>query len=714
MNTRHNTIFTFIALVTMLIPAVSSASTISAPTNFLAVNTGLVGWWTFDGARMIPRVIDSSGTGNDGRLIGQTSTTTVLGRFGQALKFDGTNDYVNAGSNASLQLTTAGSISVWVKYAPQPDFSVIAGNMDFFSEVNGYALAICAPGCASSADGSIILELGTGASHVSLFTTLGYSDNQWHYVVGTWDGTGANSGNIYVDGVNVKTGTMTNSAVSGSSLALGKEIVNDIYYYRGLMDDVRVYNRALSDTEVANLYGTNISRYAASNPLGSLDRGLLGHWTFDGKDMISNARDSSGNGNDGNLANFVSTTTVPGKIGQALQFDGFNDHVQLTETVSMDMPSGGAMTATAWVKTTDSFGSFFTLRSITNDFPMFSMCVGYNGGYTNAGHFIPIERCDAGNSCVVYFNTPTQRIDDGKWHFVAITLDQATDLFTAYVDLSSYSKASAADGAITFDTFLDLGSDQRGVYTGWGTVDQQYLSGSIDDARIYNRALSASELAQLYRTGAAKLGVTVSPNTAGTLGNGLVGHWTFDGPNMISNVKDSSGQGNNGFLVNQTPTTTTPGKIGQALKFDGVNDFISIPSTGAFTFSSGITVSAWIYPTKQIDFTRQGIFENGDGSLLLDVVSNTGQIHWGSTASSYVMNKWYHVVGVADTNGEKLYMNGSLIDSNGTSFSGVAQAALRIGLWDFGTYFGGKIDDVRVYNRALSASEVQQLYNMGR
>src|SRR3989344_1467692 len=54
---------------------------------------------------------------------------------------------------------------------------------------------------------------------------------------------------------------------------------------------------------------------------------------------------------------------------------------------------------------------------------------------------------------------------------------------------------------------------------------------------------------------------------------GLVGHWTFDGNKMLTNVADSSGQGNNGSLVGQAATTTVPGKVGQALQFDGTDDY---------------------------------------------------------------------------------------------------------------------------------------------
>ena len=81
----------------------------------------------------------------------------------------------------------------------------------------------------------------------------------------------------------------------------------------------------------------------------SLDVGLVGHWTFDGRDMTVNARDTSGQGNNGSLSGFTSTTTIPGKIGQALNFDGTSQGVNLGNPASL--PDGNSpFTFSAWIK----------------------------------------------------------------------------------------------------------------------------------------------------------------------------------------------------------------------------------------------------------------------------------------------------------------------------------------------------------------------------
>jgi hypothetical protein len=103
-------------------------------------------------------------------------------------------------------------------------------------------------------------------------------------------------------------------------------------------------------------------------PAGSLQTGLVGHWTFDGKDMLSNVADISGNGNNGTLVGFTSTTTVSGKVGQALEFDGSGAHVLVTVGSGSVLNISGAVTVTGWVylgPSTDTYPGFFGRGKVT-------------------------------------------------------------------------------------------------------------------------------------------------------------------------------------------------------------------------------------------------------------------------------------------------------------------------------------------------------------
>ena len=123
----------------------------------------------------------------------------------------------------------------------------------------------------------------------------------------------------------------------------------------------------------------------------------------------------------------------------------------------------------------------------------------------------------------------------------------------------------------------------------WSSGNSFNWPGPIDDVRIYNRALSAQEIKELYN---ATAGSKVSTTQKG-IDKGLIGHWTFDGRDMISNVADASGQGNDAYFTHLAATTTVIGKIGQALYFNGGswarrNDFDQA------TFSNKVSVSLWI------------------------------------------------------------------------------------------------------------------------
>jgi Concanavalin A-like lectin/glucanases superfamily len=104
--------------------------------------------------------------------------------------------------------------------------------------------------------------------------------------------------------------------------------------------------------------------------------------------------------------------------------------------------------------------------------------------------------------------------------------------------------------------------------------------GRLDDVRVYNRALSATDVANLYAggsIGATRENASSANLTMGTtLGpaNGLVGHWTFDGADVTDKVYDRSGQGNNGYWNGSaTSSAKTIGKLGQALNFNGTTNF---------------------------------------------------------------------------------------------------------------------------------------------
>ncbi len=207
-----------------------------------------------------------------------------------------------------------------------------------------------------------------------------------------------------------------------------------------------------------------------------------------------------------------------------------------------------------------------------------------------------------------------------------------------------------------------------------------------------------------------------------------VGHWKFD-EGSGSQAFDSSGNGNTGTLTNGPAWTT--GRIGQALLFDGVDDFVHFGSPSTFHINGDLTIAAWVKTTnttknemKIIGHVAGVINRNYDLSLTTnaDLYFSHGN---GTTASSYATagisladNQWHHVAFTADYPNGRYYIDGSNVKNITMLFNIVntSTASFRAGGTNPafpGTMLVGSLDDFRIYNRALSPSEIQTIYNGG-
>jgi hypothetical protein len=201
--------------------------------------------------------------------------------------------------------------------------------------------------------------------------------------------------------------------------------------------------------------------------------------------------------------------------------------------------------------------------------------------------------------------------------------------------------------------------------------------------------------------------------------DGLVGYWTFDGPDTIwtsattGTTTDLSGNGNHGTLTNMSRTSSpAPGISGQALSFDGVDDGITVSHNSGLQ-PSELTISLWIKPLSSPGTDKRIIDKGTSGYIIRRTNNNKIQFIPGFYETSFFVpqNIWTHIVVIAESSGHKIYINGSLDYSNTTPYSPSGTSNLIIG-GALDKYYG-LIDEVRIYNRALSADEVMELYNMG-
>jgi hypothetical protein len=257
--------------------------------------------------------------------------------------------------------------------------------------------------------------------------------------------------------------------------------------------------------------------------------------------------------------------------------------------------------------------------------------------------------------------------------------------------------------------------------------------------RIYNRALSALEVSNLYSSSGEALGI-VNRAHLDTLTNGLAGYWSFDGSQMSGNTAtDGSGNGNSGTLTNGP--TKTIGVLGQSVRFDGSDDYVSMGDAVALNGVQPRTLSTWVKFTSDPLTSAQWLIErsnatlatywlwwNGDNSFSLGdntlvcghrITNGTGE----QIANTWtpVANTWYHVSCVYDGSQLIEYVNGVLLGSAGSATGSVTDETSSARTLQFGrriatggNNLNGSLDDVRIYSRALNASEVDQLYRLGK
>jgi hypothetical protein len=275
---------------------------------------------------------------------------------------------------------------------------------------------------------------------------------------------------------------------------------NGVSLFSGVIDEARVYSRALTASQIRALYESGAAKFTTSSSNlqqgTSLANGLIGHWTFDGADITRNQiLDKSGFGNHGGYFGDA-TTTVIGKLGQAVSFvnDGNPDgHVSMGDPTTFDGLT--SITVSAWAKSATAGSNTAPEIHIFDK----SDCEGVTpergtfelGGFpaSNKAVFLVYP---AGVGSPHSSGESTTNIDDGNWHMWTGVYD-GTNL-SIWVD--GVQQNSANVGSFTLSSSV-----------GWlvvgGECDSQYFTwnGAVDDARIYNRALSTAEIRQLYNLG---------------------------------------------------------------------------------------------------------------------------------------------------------------------------------------------------------------------
>ncbi len=437
--------------------------------------------------------------------------------------------------------------------------------------------------------------------------------------------------------------------------------------------------------------------------------GLVSWWRAE-----STGNDAVGT-NNGALFNAVAFS--PGMVNESFNLDGLSAHIRIPDSPSLHFTN--AMSIEGWIYPTAVGGAYHDI--LTKWDIIFGIDQrSYGTGIVPDGT-LAFTLCPYGTVSTVVIQS-TNVIPVNQWtHFV-----DTYDGSTVKIYINGVLQVEAA-----YSLGIFQGTDAVGIgaSVGGGTPGQ-FLSpfgGKIDEISLYNRALSASEVQALYNAGGA--GKCVA-RTCTSPPSGLVSWWRGEGTGS-----DAAGP-NTGALINAV--AFSPGRVGQSFDLDGSSAHVRIPDSPSLHFTNAISIEGWIYPTavggayhdiftKWDIFTGldqrsygTGIIPNGTFAFSLCPDGTTTTIVIQST-SVIPVNQWIHFVDTYDGSKVRLYLNGALqveaayslgiFPGNGAIGIGASVGGGSPG--QFLSPFQGKIDEISVYNRALTAAEIQAIYNAG-
>ena len=454
----------------------------------------------------------------------------------------------------------------------------------------------------------------------------------------------------------------------------------------GSLDDFRIYNRALNSEEIQALYELGQVNV-------NLSYGLLAHYEFEG-----DADDSSGNGNDGEEFGGVSYTD--GVIGQAANFYNSDEYIGIENDFALDDFSIAFYGKIDEVNSDYNF--FFQARTSDKDNVL---------GFAYDHGFLHAQYSYSGLIGDSQYDYEYDLLASGWTHFVLQTNgDSNIDIYLNGSKVTSFD-ITKTDILLEYITLAQEQDCLRGCFE-----SDQRLIGSLDDFRIYNRALNSEEIQALYELGQVNV----------NLSYGLLAHYEFEG-----DADDSSGNGNDGEEFGGV--SYTDGVIGQAANFYNSDEYIGIENDFALDDFS----IAFYGKIDEVNSDYNFFFQarTSDKDNVLGFAYDHGFLHAQYSYSGLIGDSqydyeydllasgWTHFV--LQTSGDSnidIYLNGSKVTSFDITKTDILleyitlaqeQDCLR-GCFESDQRLIGSLDDFRIYNRALNSEEIQALYELGK
>jgi len=437
----------------------------------------------------------------------------------------------------------------------------------------------------------------------------------------------------------------------------------------------------------------------------------VAYWNFD-ENTGTSIKDVSGNEN--NSSTFNNPLWQQGKAGSGLNFStSRSSYISVPDSNSLDAATG--VTISTWIK----FSSLASSNVIVSKGTELSGEINYILlTYNNEIRFFFTDSITE-----VVYDTTDVNLTPNRWYHITVTYTNGS------------SPNIYVDGILRSGTCLsDLCTETLSTNTHdllIGSIDLAYLpltflNATIDELKIYNYARTQAQVAYDFNRGAP------------------VGWWKFD-ECQGATAYDASGKGNSGTInivasgdlsdigtCNTSDTAWgdgTTGKFNSGLRLDGFNDYVDLGDPSELKIEGDLTLSVWAYPMG-LPSNWMELIARGPGNLqdreytLGATTSNTwrGCVYLSTTdycvedPTTIVDTQWSMVTFTRSGTTLKLYVNGKLVDTE-TGPATVNDVAEPVSIGRLGDdnfeYFGGIVDDVRIYNYALTQAQINTLLNEG-
>ena len=498
----------------------------------------------------------------------------------------------------------------------------------------------------------------------------------------------------------------------------------------------------------------------------------IAYWKLDEPAGATSFLDSSGSGDTGTCSGIACPVLgVPGIFGTAANFVGGSQYISIGNPADLNFGTG-SFTYSLWVYVPASIGPYdipLWKGGSSASYPGFDIECGTSewvanlsdgpqqlsialGPETNnqwvlltavvdrsAGLFdtyrngVPVASASLGSLGSVSSSNPLYiggisgygfngKIDDVRIYNTALSATDVANLYSSTVAVSvSPASVSLLPGGMQQFTATVTGTAKMAVTwsAGAGTISSSGLYTAPSTAGSY--VVTATSVADSTKSASAT--VTVSAPTTG----GLAAYWKLDEPAGASSFADSSGSGDTGTCSGTAcPTLGVSGVFGTAANFVGGSQYISIGNPANLNFGTGsFTYSLWVYVSQSLGPYDIPLWKGGSGTRFrgFDIECGTstwvanlvdGSNHVSAAFGNQTLSQWILLTAVVDRSAGlfNAYRNGVLVASASLGSLGSVSSSNPLYIGGLSGYgFNGKIDDVRIYNTALSPTDVANLYS---